>query len=275
MAAPTLEETQRLLWALLTAPEGAAAGLARLAPGERALAESLVLEDARLSAIERLDIYADMYFYRIRDCLREQFPAVHAVLGAAHFHNLLTDYLPAHPPSHFSLRYAGAHLPAYVERHPLSDDWPHLADLAALEWAILAAFDAPGSTVLAAPALTQVAPERWPELRFQLVPALRRLEVRWPVDEVWQHTQHGKAPSAPPAPRALRLRVWRQGLRVFHRRIDAGEAAALEALARGATFAGVCARIAEHHGEAGSAEAALALIRTWLQDEVLAGFTLP
>jgi Putative DNA-binding domain len=275
MSAPTLAETQRLLWTLLTAPEGAAAGFARLAPRERVLAESLAQGDARLSAVERLDIYADMYFYRIRDSLREQFPALHAVLGATHFHNLLTDYLLAHPPAHFSLRYTGADLPAYLGGHALGDERPYLADLAALEWAILAAFDAPDGPVLTAPALTQVPPDRWPALRFDLVPALRRLELRWPVDEIWQHTQRGEALSAPPAPQALHVRVWRQNLRVFHRRIDVGEAAALEALAGGATFAEVCTRIAEHYGEAGAPEAALALIHTWLQDEVLASCTLP
>src|SRR5439155_19415270 len=64
---PTLEQTQQLLWKLITAPEGAAAGLAALAVADRATAKSLVCGDERIGAIERVEIYADMYFYRLRD----------------------------------------------------------------------------------------------------------------------------------------------------------------------------------------------------------------
>jgi hypothetical protein len=37
--------------------------------------EALVDGDERLSAVERVDIYADAYFYRLLDCLAEDFPA--------------------------------------------------------------------------------------------------------------------------------------------------------------------------------------------------------
>src|SRR5512140_2466410 len=75
---PSLAETQQLLWKLITAPEGAAAELAHLGAAERAVAESLVRPCGRLRPVERLEIYADMYFYRLRDALREDFVAVHS-----------------------------------------------------------------------------------------------------------------------------------------------------------------------------------------------------
>src|SRR5262249_19002276 len=78
-ASPTLSQTQALLGKLITAPEGAAAGLAALSAQERAVCERLVRADERLSAIERVDIYADMYFYRIRDALKDDFAAVASV----------------------------------------------------------------------------------------------------------------------------------------------------------------------------------------------------
>ena len=120
MPTPSLTQTQRLLWQLLTAPEGAGAGLAQLTPAERAVGEAFVRGDDRLSATERIDVYADMYFYRIRDSLKEDFVTLHAVIGEARFHNLITDYLLAYPPSHFSLRYAGQHVPAFLQTHALS-----------------------------------------------------------------------------------------------------------------------------------------------------------
>src|SRR5207249_4628005 len=135
--------------------------LAALSPGEQAVCASLVRADERLSVIERLDIYADMYFYRIRDALKEDFAAVAAVIGDARFHNLITDYLLAHPPAHFSLRYAGQHLPAFLAQHSCAGHWPYLSDLALLEWSVLGAFDAPDAPVLDAAALQSVPVERW------------------------------------------------------------------------------------------------------------------
>ena len=268
---PTLDQTQQLFWKLITAPEGVAPGFAALSPPERDTAAALVREDERLSAVERLDIYADMYFYRIRDCLKEDFVALCAVVGEAAFHNLITDYLLVHPPSHFSLRYVGQHLPAFVSSHALGQQWPYLADLAALEWSILEAFDAPDAAPLAAAALAAVPQQRWADLRFTLTPSLRLLDVGWPVHEIWRQTQAGEGP-VEPQPAATCLRVWRQEWRVFHRQTDAAEAAALRAVQQEAAFAEVCERIAAFDSDAHSAERAVAFLGQWLTDGLLTSY---
>jgi hypothetical protein len=268
---PTLEQTQQLFWKLITAPEGVAAGRDALHPSQRGLADTLVREDARLSTVERLDIYADMYFYRIRDCLKDDFAAVHAVIGGAPFHNLITDYLLVHPSTHFSLRYVGRHLPAFVRNHTLGTQWPYVADLASLEWTILEAFDAPDAEPLDPDALAAVPPERWPDLRFTLTPSLHLLDVGWPVHEIWRQAQAGEQP-AEPQPVATCLRVWRQDLRVFHRPIDAAERAALRAVRAGAPFAPVCEQIVEAHGEGEGSTRAFNLLSAWLADGLLIGY---
>ena len=270
---PTLDQTQQLFLKLITAPEGVAPGLAALRPSERAVADALVREDERLSAVERLDIYADMYFYRIRDCLKEDFGAVCAVIGAAAFHNLVTDYLLVHPSTHFSLRYVGQHLPAFVRSHTFGTQWPYLGDLALLEWTILEAFDARDAEPLDAAALAAVPQERWPDLRFTLTPSLHLLDVGWPVHEIWRQAQAGELPVAPP-PADTCLRVWRQNLRVFHRPIDAAERAALTAIRAGATFGRVCEDIAAVTGQREGAERAAALLHGWLADALLNGFSV-
>src|SRR6266571_3203730 len=68
--ASDLRQTQQLFWALITAPEGArpaAENLLRrgtVAPGE---IDAIFSGDDRLPALERIDIYANMYFYRLLD----------------------------------------------------------------------------------------------------------------------------------------------------------------------------------------------------------------
>jgi hypothetical protein len=173
MPNPSLAEIQSLFWKLITAPEGVAKGLDDLEPPEREIAEGLVRSRPPLSAVERWDIYANMYFYRLRDCLRQDFAAVAAIVGEVSFHNLITDYLLAHPPGHFSLRYAGRHLAAFLQTHELSQRRPYLGDLARLEYAIVDSFDAADAEPLTAEELRRVPAEDWPHLRLNPVPSLR------------------------------------------------------------------------------------------------------
>jgi putative DNA-binding protein len=267
MANLTLRHTQQLFWKLITAPEGAGAGLAAMSGAEHSHAASMVRVRGALSATERLEIYADMYFYRLRDCLKEDFPALVTVIGETAFHNLITDYLLAHPPSHFSLRYVGQHLADFVTRHDLIRQWPYLGDVARLEWAIVDIFDASDAAPLTASGLATVPEAEWPNLRFALVPAARLLDVDWPVDEIWRATQRGDPPHEPLAT-PTHVRVWRQNCEVFHRSVDASEMAALHAIQRGATFAEVCSSIARDD-VATAPERVLGWLSRWLEDEIL------
>src|SRR5260370_42069661 len=102
-----LKGLQSLLYRLIPAASGVAEGLA----AERDLGatglDAIVLGDNRLSAEARVEIYANMYFYRILDSLKEDFPATLVVLGEDNFHNLITGYLLEYPPTEPSISYCG------------------------------------------------------------------------------------------------------------------------------------------------------------------------
>ena len=68
-----LAALQKLFHGLATAPEGVEPGLAQLGLTASDLS-AVIAGDERLSAIERLDIYANMYFFRLLDVLRDDFP---------------------------------------------------------------------------------------------------------------------------------------------------------------------------------------------------------
>ena len=126
---PSLRELQLVVWQLLVAPEGPAAGLLELSkagtlsPGQL---EDWIAGDEGASALSRVNIYANAYFFRIRDALREDFPKTLGIIGEDRFHNLVTDYLLVRPSSHWSLRYAGRHLPAFLGTHDLAGSYPFL-----------------------------------------------------------------------------------------------------------------------------------------------------
>lgn len=273
---PALAELQRRFFELVTGPEGVGRELAKRGLPEHALA-ALIADDAHASAVERLDVYANMYFFRILDVLRADYPKLAAVVGDAAFHDLATGYLQAHPSRHPSLRYVGASLPGFVAAHALSEGRPWLGELAALEWARVDVFDRADADVLAREALAALAPERFAELPLAPVPACALVAAAFAVEDTWRAVEAGAAPE-PPAPAAdgHAVLVWRRGVVVHHRAVERDERRALELLLPGTTFGGLCAALGEALGsEQGAAELAARCLAQWLADELLARPSLP
>ncbi|MGH7785315.1 MAG: DNA-binding domain-containing protein [Candidatus Binatia bacterium] len=267
---PTLAATQRLLRHLITAPEGVAATLAADTDRGGDLRGGLaatIRGDGALDAAQRLDIYANMYFFRLLDVLKEDYPACVETAGDAGFHNLVTDYLLAHPPAHFSIRYAGQALPEFAAVHALSAAHPALGDLARFERALGDAFDAPDEVALGAGDLGALPADRWAGLRMTLHPSVRLLQSAWAVHEVRARVDAGEA-GGRPASHPTALVVWRSGWQVRHRSLATGELDALAALRDGAPFADICAGAATDR----SAAAAAVQISAWLAGWVASGW---
>jgi hypothetical protein len=251
----SLERSLRLFHELVTAPENV-----RLTMAARGIPRERVLQtfagDERLDAVGRLDVYADMYFFRIRDVLREQFERVALDLGDAGFHDLVTDYLASCPPRSPSLRDAGDRLSGYLRGHDVAAGRPWLPDLAQLEWLRLDVFDEADAPVLGLEAVRAVPPDRFGEIPLAAVPAHRLLEASWDV-------------SSAPAPGPATILVWRQGLEVLHRPVREPEREALALVRSGCTFADVCTLLAGHLPEDEVASAAFELLARWIGDGLL------
>jgi hypothetical protein len=228
-------------------------------------AELLATIDAseHLDPAERLDVYRNMYFLRLLEVLREDYPQTAQLVGDEAFADLARAYLGAHPSRHPSVRHVGDALPEFLATAVPAALPAFAADLARLEWARREVFDAPDATPLTASDLAALDPERVAELPLELVPSCMTLVAAWPVHEVW------KDPSVAPAPKRTALRVWREGFKVFHAAIDDAEEAALGRLAGGATFATVCELFAQTTSLEEAAREASALLARWLEDGVL------
>jgi hypothetical protein len=280
---PDLRGVQSLFWRLLSAPEGVgkgAKGLRRAGVLESEDLCFLVRPDARLGPVERLDIYADMYFYRLRDCLAEDFPKVAAQIGEARFHNLATDYLLAHPSTHFSLRQVGRTLPGFLRTHLLEREFPALADLAQLEWARVDVFDDADAVPLSRQELLErggAAPEKF---ALALIPSARLLRVDASVLPLWRRLDGaGAAEEDGERKRRVRgetrgVRVWRKGFSVFHRSLPADAEHCLRALAAGgATLAQLGELLLEQQPPGlppeRAAQRLAALLDLWASDELL------
>lgn len=265
-AGPTLLELQHDLERLF-ALGGEPGYEARLAEGALSLP---VGGDDRLNPAARLEIYTSMIYVRIRDAIAEDFPATYAALGDEAWDDQMRAYLAEHPTDHPDLRMAGRHLPAFL-RHTAAAP---VADLADLEWALLDSFTSADTPVLQAETLQQLEPEEWPALALHPVPSLRLLAPSSASDHNRRSLLDGKTTALEPA-ESFDLRVWRRGLRVFQKRIDRFERAALTHITAGTTFSDLCAWISSERPEADPSELAVGLLQTWLADELLAHPTNP
>jgi len=263
-----LKNLERLLYRLITAPSGVAEGLA----GERELGagglDAIVLGDERLSAEARVDIYANMYFYRILDALKEDFPATLTVLGEDNFHNLVTGYLLEYPPTEPSLYYCGRFLADYLRDHPIRDDAPFVADLARLERASVEVFHGPDAAPLDADSLRAIAPADWPALKLRIQTSAQILALGWRVSEVLRAVEEDR--DWKPARRgAVKVLVWRRNARVYYRYLEQVEADALEAVARSVTFGEICDLVAENADIEDPVATINQMLARWLADSLL------
>ena len=72
----------------------------------------------RLTSLERIEIYNRQYWFRLIDCLYEDYPGLQAVLGRKRFNKLINAYLVQHPSRSFTLRNLGRRLGEFIEEIP-------------------------------------------------------------------------------------------------------------------------------------------------------------
>ena len=222
-----------------------------------------------LDVDQGLAIYHNAYRARLQETLRGDYACLHHWLGDEEFAALAAAYLDAHPSRHFSLRWLGESLPAFIEGHLVPEQSAPLAELARLEWAFTLAFDAPDGQPLSLQTMAELSAEDWPALSVSLLPSVQWLTCRHNSLAIWRAD---KAESAFPGSEALArdevCLIWRQARISRFRCLSAAEAEALDGMAhRGWNFAELCGRLS-NLGD-GAALQAAAWLKQWLSEGLL------
>ena len=264
-----LKQLQSILYRLITAASGVAEGLAAERSMPAGGLDALVLGDDRLSAEDRVDIYANMYFYRLLEVLKEDFPATLRVLGDDNFHNLATGYLLEYPPTEASVHHCGRHLADFLRDHAFRKDAPYIADLAALERAVVEVFHGPDAVALEADQLRGIAPEKWSALMMRTHPAAQILKLEYRVVELERAVEEERE-WKPAAAGDVEVIVWRRNSQVFYRDLEKVEERVLATLQDGVTFAKACELVAEDRDATKDpVEEVNRLLARWLADGIL------
>lgn len=198
-------------------------------------AEADVLE--RLTESERIDIYRGMYEIRVLEALEADYPAVAAFAGAHLFAHLAHDYAIVYPSRSYTMNRLGDHFPSFV-RESAVEHGRFLHDLARLELAMTEVFDEVEVPPISHDAIGAITPDS----RLRLIPALRLLDLAYPVNEAFQ-AWRDEDPLVVPEPRRTWLAVHRRDYSVMRMPLDGQGLAFLEELAAGATLGEACERL--------------------------------
>lgn len=222
-----------------------------LAPGDRTqkkwtdgrpmaeFAAEFIKPNDRLTALERLQIYNRMYWFRLLDCFYDDNPGLRAALGPRKFTRLAEAFLTKYPSSSFTLRNLCSRLERFIreEPHRTAPRTALALDIARFEWAQTVAFDEPARPVVTAEEISATPPSR---LRLGVQPYVTLLAVDHAVDDYViavkkrdalraeasnattsaHHAERAKRVS-PPRRERIYVAVHRVDSRLYYKRLDA------------------------------------------------------
>ncbi len=232
-------------------------------------APSLLLDGGGL-----LRIYQQAYTSRLVAALRDNYGLLPRLMGDEAFEALARAYVQDCPSPHPSIRWFGDELVDFMARHEDLVPHPAMLDLARMEWALRAAFDAADAPPLQAAELARLAPEAWATLVFAFQPSLQYLALDWAIEPAWRALQAAGEDDEPaldePEAHAHVLLVWRPQLDTRWRSASSPlEAQLLAAAMSGSTFGALCALAAAALGEEQAPPAVIAALQQWLAEGLL------
>ena len=212
------------------------------------LAPSLkLIAGPRARAERQFGVYANTVQGNFRDALQSTYPAVRRLVGEDYFRQTAREFQRRHPSRSGDLSHCGQGFPNFLAQLHPDDGFTYLADVARLEWLIQESLLAAEHASLDLESLARVPPAAYDGLRFELHPALRLFESRYPALAIWEVNVGSDAepPTIDLRSGADLIAIARHRLRLQFHRLSAGEHCFLDAIARGECFSAAVDRAAE------------------------------
>jgi len=172
--------------------------------------EREIKPNARMSAMQRMEVYFDDYIARFRGILREDFSAVTHALGRPAMNELIDAYVRAEPSRHPNINFYGSTFPDFLRETKI--DVPHrafLVELAQLQGIITSKFLLHDDAALPADALQSVAPEQWENCVLTPRPSLSLHRFAYPVNAYLRAVDREEDVEIPEAESEARLQIFR------------------------------------------------------------------
>lgn len=232
-----------------------------------ASAESQIISSDALSATARLEIYSDAYRLRLIEALASNYPRLKQAIGDDEFDSLALRYIDTQRSRHPSIRWYGDRLAEFVATDRPVEPW--LAELAGWEWSVAAAFDARDAETIDVAALATLQHEQWSELRLAYHPSMQRVDLHSNAAALFKALTEDAVPPAPCTEARSTWVIWRQELKTQYRSLTADEAAALDLMHAGASFAEACELLCDWHEAEEVPLRAASHMQRWFHDQLI------
>jgi Putative DNA-binding domain len=241
-AAANLATLERWMQTVVMHPDGAAAGVrskpAKVLVGEAARdLGAVVLPSKSLTSVERLEIYAHMYYARLIEVMEAEYPTTRRILGTHAFAAACRRFVARNPSRTRTLNELSARFPDFLARSlPASNRNGLAVDVARIERAMEDVFDAPRAEPMTAAQFTAAGSDPSGRAKLKVTPALRLLALRYPANDYMTAARRGEKPRLP-RPRATAVIVFRRGFQVFRRDQEPAQWKLLRSLVAGKPLA--------------------------------------
>jgi hypothetical protein len=239
---PSLGTLERWLQAVVMHPEGAGAGVrsrqARgLLPAAARDPGAAVLPSKQLTSVERLEIYAHMYYARLIEVMEAEYPTLRQLLGPHAFAAACRRFVAKNPSRTRTLGSLSARFPDFLAKTlPRSNRNGLAVDVARIERAMEDVFDAPRAEPMTSDGFAALGAGDWDGVTLRVTPALQLLKLRYPANAYMNAVRRGDLPRVP-RPRATFAIVFRRGFQVMRRDQEPEQFMLLQALAAGRPLA--------------------------------------
>jgi hypothetical protein len=239
--------------------------------GDAAITEA-VNGTVAVPAATRLAVYFGAYRWRLIEAVAANMPRLQQLLGEQEFAAIAGRYVDDYPSRFASIRWFGDRLAQVLaQSHPAQ---PWLAELAQWEWALASSFDARDAQPASIEALAAIAPGDWAELRLEFHPSVQYLRMTTNAPALFKALTEEQPLPEPVAHEKLQPWIlWRQQLKTQYRSLEPAEAAALEVVREGGTFAAMCEALCNWYDADDVPLHAAGMLKRWLVEEMLIAVT--
>ena len=236
----SLNAVENWMQEVITHPEGIGAGETSAAARRHVdlgagTIERMIGSSRNLTPRQRLQIYSNMYFWRLIDILAEEYPTVRHVLGPPRFGRLAVAFLAAHPSRSYSLNHLSARFPEFIRSEaetPRAGCFWRTSRASKGPWRRCST---PDVRPLTTRAFRSIPMKRWATGRIRMTPALRLLALDHPVDAFMAAVREERHADVP-RPKKEWLAVFRSGYSVWRARLSEERFTLLGALLAGRTL---------------------------------------
>lgn len=194
-----------------------------------------------LNAERRLQVYRNNIIHNFTSALRAVYPLVERLVGEEFFTAMAQEYIHQFPSEQGDLHHYGFYFAEFLSTFIPAQSIAYLPEMAQFEWGYHEAFHAAFHQPFDLQKLQTVAADDYPQLKFNLHPAVRLFAFQFPISVIWEVCQREDSDEPITLPdRSENLLLMRPGLEVMWKTLSSGEYALLSTLAQHKNFSEAC-----------------------------------